>query len=382
MAMTRDAFVTAEPPLRASLGTGARENRSGPAGIWTLTGEALAASDVDGPATVLVPTEGVRLVAVDLPLPTRAKRLAALPFAIEEMIAEPIDAVHLALGAELSPRRYLVGIVGHDQMAQWIARIEDAGLDHAALVPDALALPVPGEGEWAIEPGETRALVRGGDGTGFAVSPPLLRTAWEAAGRPRAICYGAALPGDMVDAADVLPLDALGRRLLAPALDLRQGPYAPKRRSTASFGKALATIAAVGVLAHVAIATADTVALRGIADAREAETRELVAARLHGAALPADDPAGAVADLLPSPGASGGANAYLAASARVTAALAPLGPQVAARSMRLEGGSLIVDLDATDPALADRARAALREAGVAATVASVDGGVRITSPAA
>ncbi|WP_394652783.1 type II secretion system protein GspL, partial [uncultured Sphingomonas sp.] len=105
MIITRDTHVTVEAPPGASL------DASGPAGVWTLTGEALAVSDADGPATVLVPNEAVRLLAVDLPLPTRAKRLAALPFAVEELIAEPIDSVHLALGIELSPKRYLVGVV-------------------------------------------------------------------------------------------------------------------------------------------------------------------------------------------------------------------------------------------------------------------------------
>ena len=68
MIITRDSTVTAEPTPRASLGTWAGENASGPAGIWSLDGEAIVASDADGPATVLVPTEAVRLIAVDLPL--------------------------------------------------------------------------------------------------------------------------------------------------------------------------------------------------------------------------------------------------------------------------------------------------------------------------
>ena len=78
MIITRDTHVTAEPPPRASPVAWNSENAAGPAGVWTLDGSAVVASDADGPATVLVPTEGVRLVAIDLPLATRAKRLAAL----------------------------------------------------------------------------------------------------------------------------------------------------------------------------------------------------------------------------------------------------------------------------------------------------------------
>jgi general secretion pathway protein L len=382
MVIPRDTSVTAETASGASARAWASEIASGPAGVWTLDGAALVAADADGPATVLVASEGVRLVAVDLPLPTRAKRLAALPYAIEDLIAEGIDSVHLALGAEVAPRRFLVGIVRHDRMLEWVARAEEAGLDHAALVPDALALPVPGEGEWAVELGETRALVRGGDGTGFAIPAPMLRTAWEAAGRPRTIAYGTALPSDMAGDADVIPLDALGRRLLAPALDLRQGAYARRRRSLPSFGKRLAKIVAIGVLAHAVIATADTIALMGIADTRADETRELVASLSPGTALPSEGLATAVADLLPPPGAGGGANAFLPAVTRLSSALAPLGPDVAASAMTLAGDSLSVDLASTDPALGGRVRTALADAGLAGSVAPTATGVRVTVRAA
>lgn len=381
MAITRDPLVTAESPPRASAGSWAGQIAAGPAGVWTLDGAALVAADADGPATVLVPTEGVRLIAVDLPLASRAKRLAALPFAIEDLIAEPIESVHLALGVELAPKRYLVGVVRHDRMTEWVARIEDEGLEHAALVPDALALPAPGAGEWAVELGETRAIVRSADGTGFAVAAPLLRTAWEAAGRPRAIAYGMSLPADMAAGADALALDALGRRLLAPPLDLRQGIYAHRRRSLPSFGKRLAKIVAIGALAHAGIATADTIALRGIANDREAETRALVASVSPGTALPEDGLAGAVADLLPPPGAGGGINPFLPAATQLSAALAPLGPDVAARAMSLAGDRVTLDIESGDPALAGRVRTALADAGLTATVAPTPSGVRVTAAA-
>ena len=94
------------------------EARAG--GVWTLSGERLIIAEPGGPATVLVPSESVLLLAVDLPLASRAKRLAALPFAIEDRIADPLDAVHIALGAEIAPQRYLVAVVRHTLMLRWI----------------------------------------------------------------------------------------------------------------------------------------------------------------------------------------------------------------------------------------------------------------------
>lgn len=375
-----DSPVTAERPDNASLAdNGLRV--SGPAGVWTLDGDALIASDADGPATVLVPGEAVRLIAVDLPLAGHAKRLAALPFAVEDRIAEPLESVHLALGAELGPRRYLVGVVRHDRMAEWIARLEDAGLAHAALVPDALALPRPGEGEWAVDLGERRAVVRSGDGTGFALPAAMLGAAWEAAGRPACVAHGAPLPGEMGGAREPLALDPLGQRLLAPALDLRQGAYA-RRRGHGGVGRRLALLAAIGVLAHAGIAAADAIALNRIAANREADTRALVAQMAPATTLPEGDIADAVTALLPEAGPAGGGNALLPAMTRVSAALAPLASDIAAQSVRLDGGVVTIDLAAGDPALPGRVRAALAEAGVAATVAGMPQGVRITTRAA
>ncbi len=368
-----DSLVTAERLEDASLG-----RSSGPAGVWTFDGDAILASDVDGPATVLVPTEGVLLLAVDLPVAGRAKRLAALPFAVEDRIAEPVENVHLALGAELAPKRFLVGVARHDRMAEWISHSEAAGLGDAALVPDALALPIPVEGEWSVDLGTTRAVVRAGDGSGFAIPAPMLETAWTAAGQPRIISYGAPLPAAMVADADILALDPLARRLIAPALDLRQGRYARRRAAMPGVGKRLAQLAAIGILAHTGIAAADAIALRGIANDRAEQTRALVQSVAPGAALGEDLPS-SVADLLSRSGAGGGGqDALLPVMARVSAALAPVSSAIAFDSIRLDGGVATIDVAAGDPALPGRIRGALADAGVDATVAATDTGTRIS----
>ena len=56
--------------------SGAAEVRTG--GVWTLSGGRAIIAEPDGPATVLVPSESVLVLAVDLPLGTHAKRLTAL----------------------------------------------------------------------------------------------------------------------------------------------------------------------------------------------------------------------------------------------------------------------------------------------------------------
>jgi len=344
-------------------------------GVWALSGGRAIIAEPDGPATVLVPSESVLLLGVDLPLGSHAKRLAALPFAVEDRIADPIESVHLALGSEIAPKRYLVAVVRHAVMREWVEIAEVEGLSHAALVPDALALPVPDEG-WSAEAGNGRVLVRGADGTGFAVPAALAGQAWEAAGRPRIWNNGAVPIGELPQEPRPAGGGGLAERLAKPAVDLRQGIYARRASGGSSWLKRLGWVVAAGIAAHVVISAADTVMLRSIAERRADDTRAAVAQAAPGANL-GDDLRVSVADMLPPPGAAG--SQFVPLVTRTSNALAPLSSAVTARSMRFEGNALVMEIEPGEPGLAGRVRDAMRAAGVNAEVgAGQDGAVRLT----
>jgi general secretion pathway protein L len=344
-------------------------------GVWALSGGRAIIAEPDGPATVLVPGESVLLLGVDLPLGSHAKRLAALPFAVEDRIADPIESVHLALGSEIAPKRYLVAVVRHAIMREWVEIAEREGLGHAALVPDALALPVPDEG-WSAEAGDGRVLVRSADGTGFAVPSTLVGQAWEAAGRPRIWNHGAAPIGELPQEPRPAGGGGLAERLARPAVDLRQGIYARRATGGSNWLKRLGWVAAAGITAHTLIAAADTVMLRTIAERRADDTRAAVAQAAPGASL-GEDLRVSVADMLPPPGAAG--SQFVPLVTRTSNALAPLSSAVTARSMRFEGNALVMEIEPGEPGLAGRVRDAMRAAGVNAEVAAgQDGAVRLT----
>lgn len=351
----------------------ATEARAG--GVWALSGGRPIIAEPGGPATLLVPSESVLLLVADLPLGTHAKRLAALPFAIEDRIADPIDAVHVALGSEIAPKRYLVAVVRHARMREWIEIADTAGLAHAAMVPDALALAVPDEG-WTAEAGEGRMLVRSADGSGFAVPSALAGQAWEAAGQPRIWNAGATPIGELPQEPRPAGGGSLAERLAKPAVDLRQGVYARRAAGGSSWLKRLGWIAAAGIAAHTVIAAADAVMLRAIAERRADDTRAAVAQAAPGANL-SGDLRTSVADMLPPPGAAG--SRFVPLVMRTSNALAPLSSAVTARSMRFEGNALVMEIEPGESGLAGRVRDAMHAAGVSADVASgADGAVRLT----
>lgn len=318
-------------------------------GLWMLDGAVPAAQG--GTAfrdLLLVPAEQVLTLAVSLPLPSQAKRIAALPFAIEDRIAERIDAVHLALGSPVDGGDWLAGVVDPAVMHGWVLAAEEGGLGDAAIMPDALALPIPEAGRWNVRRVGARILVRLPDGTGFAGLEPLFLSIWTAAGKP--VC-------DEVGLADHVPI----------MLDLRQGLFARPRQGLSATGKRVALVAAAGLLAHGAIATADTIALRSIAAKRGAELTEQLNVSAPGRFTGSDphEAAAIAAEILPA-GGTAPPGALLPMLTRASGALAPFGGAVTMRAISFDEGarSIRFDCDMADPGAASGIVSALRQAGL------------------
>lgn len=348
-------------------------------GIWAIDGDHLVCVEPfsDGPAVVLVPCEHVLILTVELPpMASTARRRAALPFAIEDRIGDPLESVHVALGAELSPNIWLAGIVRHDMMLRWAALLTQPGMEAASLVPDALSLPVPGIGGWSVDLAGTRAMVRLADGTASAMPLALLGAAWKAAGEPECVAYGDPLPPGMHGAPATIEPQPLAARLLQPALDLRQGQYAAPRRRVDAIWKRVAMVAALGAAAHGAIALADTLALRQNASAREAEVRALAATLQPGLVIGPD-----IGSALAEQGADaapGTPSPFLALLTRSGVALATLQRPVVWRSVQFDRnlGTLTIAVEASDIAELQAATQALTGAGLKAQpgAASTDQG--------
>ena len=342
-------------------------DRTGLAGIWSLGATGL--SEIErfdiGPAIVLVPTEQVLLLTAELPLPGLRRRAGALPFAIEDRIAEPLADAHIVLGAEIAPQRHLAGVVSHAVMQAWVAELAAVGLGQARIVPDAVALPVPAAGFWSVDLAGGRALVRSEDGAGFALPADHLSAAWAAAGRPRCIAYGDPLPAGMAGDEGALEPEPLARRLAAPAIDLRQGPYGLARRGLPSLARRIALVAAMGLIAHGAIAGADTLALNHIAAKRAAETRSLLTQIAPDAPV-GDDVAASAANILPENG-SGPSN-FLPLLVRVAGALKQLGPAASLRSIAFDAqpNTMVLQVETADMAGLQRVTGALSAQGLSA----------------
>lgn len=104
-----------------------------------------AAADVgDRQVIVLVPGTDILTTSVDIPV-KGAKLLAALPFALEEHLADDVEELHFAAGARRSSGRTPVSVVSHQRMEEWLSELAYADIHPDSLVAEGYGLArIPG----------------------------------------------------------------------------------------------------------------------------------------------------------------------------------------------------------------------------------------------
>ena len=94
---------------------------------------------------VLVPASATLSTSVDIPVRAGSRMLAALPYALEEQLADDVDTLHFAAGSRRASGRVPVVVVSHTQMQEWLARLKFAGIHPARIIPENFGLArIPG----------------------------------------------------------------------------------------------------------------------------------------------------------------------------------------------------------------------------------------------
>lgn len=240
---------------------------------WLMPGAAAASTDglptaeVAARATrivVLVPGAEVLLLETPAVSKNRSQLAKAVPYALEDQLAQPVEELHFALAAKAEGGNIGVAAVAHARLRQWLSELAAAGVHPDQMLPDSLVLPV---GHLLIESGS--AQLRLAPWRAAAMEPELLAEWLEFAD-------DGSLPE--IEVFDTrfqprqelpLPVRAYHERqgdalaLLAPGvaaepvLNLLQGDYAPRHRSAPAarwWRRAAAAAAVLVLLAFVQLA--------------------------------------------------------------------------------------------------------------------------------
>ena len=125
---------------------------------------------------VLIPSTDIVLTQADIPSKQWQRVVQAIPYALEEQLAEDIENLHFALGKRDAIGSIAVAVIAHDQMITYLEQLKTINLTPTILMPDILAVPQPKQG-WGLLPIDNIVLVRTGAQTGFAIEPQCLNTA-------------------------------------------------------------------------------------------------------------------------------------------------------------------------------------------------------------
>lgn len=106
---------------------------------------------------VLVPSTQVLLTETATVTRQRNQLARAIPYALEDQLASPVEELHFALPENVSGAQIGVAVVARKAVQGWIDLLATHGIRADALVPDALALPA-NAGVLLIEP--QQALLR------------------------------------------------------------------------------------------------------------------------------------------------------------------------------------------------------------------------------
>jgi general secretion pathway protein L len=105
-----------------------------------------AATEIAGRAViVLVPAIEAITTTVYVPIRGGARLRAALPFALEESMAEDVENLHFASGTRRENGQLPVAVVSREKMDAWMAVLDSAGIKPDQMIPENYGLArIPG----------------------------------------------------------------------------------------------------------------------------------------------------------------------------------------------------------------------------------------------
>lgn len=138
--------------------------------------------------TLLVPGESVLLTQATVPARNRQRMMQALPYLLEERLAQDVDLMLFAAGPRQRDGTVEVGVIERAWLERELETLREAGIEPEHALPDVLALPLEPDAWTVLEDGGM-ALVRTGPRSGFAIDisalVPVLGAALAEAGESR-----------------------------------------------------------------------------------------------------------------------------------------------------------------------------------------------------
>jgi len=117
---------------------------------------------------VLLPNTDILLTHVDIPTTQRQRLQQAVPYALEEQLAEDIEQLHFALGQRDVNQHLAVAVIAQRHLDSYLNVLREFQLSPAVVLPEVFALPLISE-SWSVMQQGQRVLIRTEKQAGFAM---------------------------------------------------------------------------------------------------------------------------------------------------------------------------------------------------------------------
>ncbi|MCW9003798.1 MAG: type II secretion system protein GspL, partial [Gammaproteobacteria bacterium] len=109
--------------------------------------------------TLLIDSSHINLTQVNIPSQNRQRQLLAIPYALEDALADDIDELHFAAGKRQTDSNIPVITINRALLEEIISDFKDAGIFIETLSADALALPLNNH-QWTLLLNDNHALIK------------------------------------------------------------------------------------------------------------------------------------------------------------------------------------------------------------------------------
>lgn len=132
---------------------------------------------------VLVPGENVLLAQAELPAMKGQKLAKAVPYALEEQLADDVENLHVAIGDQDEQGKVSNAVVSRESIESWLARLKTAGLHPDMMSPEVFGVQWENETDatqWSLIIDGSHALIRTGTQMGLAFETENMSTVFQA----------------------------------------------------------------------------------------------------------------------------------------------------------------------------------------------------------
>ncbi len=123
----------------------------------------------------LIPSEDLLLTEVSLQTRNRQQLAKAIPYSLEEELADDVENLHFALGVRQDNGSHPVAVIARQTLDRWLKALQAVDLSPKSMIPELLCLPFE-ETRWSLMIEDNRVLMRNASYRGFSVEAENLET--------------------------------------------------------------------------------------------------------------------------------------------------------------------------------------------------------------